>query len=98
MLVAEVHTATPRSTKDTAALREVNFFSRFSIRTCWDTYVVKTRLPGSQTIVQPIPGIHPSKVSRQLTIFGKQRIEDDEMPGSPSSRMLGSGSVIVRGT
>ena len=68
-----VHSAIPRSTKDTAALREVNFFSRFSIRICWDTYVVKTQLPGGQTIVQLIPGLHLAKVSRQLKNSGTQK-------------------------
>ena len=66
MLVSEVHTAPPLATKDTAALREVNFFSRFSIKMFWDTYAMKTRLPGGQTIVQPIPDLHPAEVSRQL--------------------------------
>ena len=66
MLVSEVHTARPRATNDTAALREVNFFSRFSIEMFWDTYAIKARLPGGQTIVQLNPGLHLVKVSRQL--------------------------------
>ena len=49
-----VHVAIPRSINDTAALREVNFLSRFSIEMFWDTDAMKTRLPGSLTIVQPI--------------------------------------------
>ena len=74
MLVSEVHTARPRSTKDTAALREVNFFSRFSIEMFWNTYAMKTRLPGGPTIVQPIPDLHLAKVSRQLKNIGDLRI------------------------
>ena len=58
--------AMPRATKDTAALREVDFFSRFSIRICCDNCGVKARLPGSQTTVQPVPELHLSEVSRQL--------------------------------
>ena len=50
MLVSEVHTAPPLATKDTAALRDVNFFSRFSIKMFWDTCAMKARLPGGQTI------------------------------------------------
>jgi hypothetical protein len=61
-----VHFAIPRSTNDTAALRDVNFFSRFSIEMFWDTDAMKTRLPGGQTIVQPSPDLHLSQVSRQL--------------------------------
>ncbi len=45
----------PRATKDTAALQEVNFFSRFSNEMFWDTYAMKARLPGGQTIVQASP-------------------------------------------
>ena len=68
MLVCDVQTARPRDTKDTAALRDVNFFSRFSIRICWDKCAVMARLPGGQTIVQPFPGLRLLKVSRQLII------------------------------
>lgn len=46
MLVAEVQTASPRLTRDTAALREVNFFSRFSIRMGMDTLAVKDPVAG----------------------------------------------------
>ena len=66
MLVSEVHTAPPLATKDTAALRDVNFFSRFSIKMFWDTCAMKARLPGGQTIVQPVQELHCSEVSRQL--------------------------------
>ena len=66
MLVSDVHTAAPLATKDTAALRDVNFFSRFSIEMFWDTDAMKARLPGGQTIVQPSPDLRLSKVSRQL--------------------------------
>ena len=65
-----VHFAIPRSTNDTAALREVNFLSRFSIEMFWDTDAMKARLPGGQTIVQPSPELHLSKVSRQLIRIG----------------------------
>lgn len=46
MLVAEVQTASPRSTNDTAALRDVNFFSRFSIRMGMDTLAVEDPVAG----------------------------------------------------
>lgn len=68
-----VDIASPRSTNDTAALRDVNFFSRFSIEMFWDTDAMKARLPGRQTIVQPILDLRLYEVSRQLiTIFSDQ--------------------------
>ena len=59
-----VHFAIPRSTNDTAALRDVNFFSRFSIEMYWDTDAMKTRLPGGQTIVQPSPDLRVQLANR----------------------------------
>jgi len=35
---------------------------------------LKIRLPGGQTIVQPIPDLHLAKVSRQLKNIGDLRI------------------------
>ena len=42
---------------------------------------MKTRLPGGQTIVQLFPDLHFAEVSRPLIILGRQKIEDDGMPG-----------------
>ncbi len=43
---SSVHLAIPRSTKDTAALRDVYFCSRFSIRICWDNFAVGSPVAG----------------------------------------------------
>lgn len=61
MLVSDVHTANPRATKDTADLRDVYFFSRFSIRMVWDTCVMEDPVAGK-------PGCYPASATLSTSV------------------------------